>query len=327
MNSSQKIEIIVGFSTHRIEVLPFAKDFMESAEVIILEEPPNEKFCSVLEGKISEEDYVLNEEFWFPEFEKQTLKLLKNFHQQGKKIFQIEPYLEGVKILQQRAEGIVSHQSIDEVLLERIAETEKNAIGKLLRFYEVSLTGDFEKIVDSVKDFSKADAERFRLRDQLRVEAILKVLLSLKQGLKKVYVEAGTIHLYFKKLLQLNTLSLGKVSQFFLLQKVLKSLVGKPYVFPPGELLTLRYIFNRKENPKTENLLAARSLVYIKIIPKEELLPHEENPFPHLKEELHAIKLIERLDFEDCKRLYSKLFWIKDYKEARKLVEDYLKFR
>ncbi|WP_028840624.1 hypothetical protein [Thermodesulfobacterium hveragerdense] len=327
MNSSQKIEIIVGFSTHRIEVLPFAKDFMESAEVIFLEEPPNENFRLVLEGKISEEDYVLNEEFWFPEFEKQTLKILKNFYQQGKKIFQIEPYLEGVRFLQQRAEGLVSQKTTEEYILEKIAETEKNAIEKLLRFYEVSLTNNFEKIVESVKDFSKADAERFRLRDQLRVEASLKLLLSLKQGIKKVYVEAGTIHLYFKKFLQLKTSGFCKVYQVFLLQKVLKPIVGKPYVFPPGELLTLRYIFNRKENPKIENLLAARSLVYIKIIPKEELLPQEENPFPHLKEELHAIKLVEHLDFEDCKRLYSKLFWIKDYKEARKLVEDHLKSR
>ncbi|QER41588.1 hypothetical protein F1847_02080 [Thermodesulfobacterium sp. TA1] len=314
-------ELTIGFSTHRIEVLPLAERFIENSEIIVLEEPPNEKLREVFEGKISEEEYVANVDFWFPEFIKQTLKLLKKFYRQGKKIFQIEPYLEGVKFLQEKAEGINSLKTIDEALLERIAESEKKAIGKLLEFYEVSLSRNFEKIIESVKAFSKADAARFRLRDRLRAEAILNIL---SEG-KRIYIEAGTIHLYLKKILQVRTKNLGKVSHVFLLQDILKPLTGKPFLFPPGELLTLRYIFKLKENSKLENLLAARSLIYIKIIPKEELIPTEENRFPHLNEELKAIKLTEHLGFEDCKRLYFTLFWIKDYKEARKIVENYLK--
>jgi hypothetical protein len=41
----------------------------------------------------------------------------------------------------------------------------------------------------------------------------------------------------------------------------------------PGDILTLNYVFNSGLEEDLANLLAARSLIYIKLIQKEEMLP------------------------------------------------------
>jgi len=316
-----KGNITIGFSPHRVETLPFAEKLMNQHDIIILEEPPNTLFYKVLEEKISLEEYVKNTEFWFPGFTKESLKILRKFYKSGKKIFQIEPYLEKVALIQKELEeGKEIGEIIEDPELKEIYRVENQAIGKLLKYYEVSLSTDFEKIVEAVKEFSRADAERFRLRDYLRAKAIIKILP--EKG--KVYIEAGTIHIYFKKLLHIYLGRNWKISHKFLLENQLKPLIGKPWIFPPGELLTLRYILKRKENEEIENLLAARSLIYIKIIPKEELLPSAEEPFPHLKKELKAINMVNQLSFEDCAILYKKLFLVKESEKAEKIVEKFL---
>ncbi|MDF2953137.1 MAG: hypothetical protein OD816_000382 [Thermodesulfobacterium sp.] len=316
--------ITLGFSPHRIETLPLAEKLMKEHDIIILEEPYNELFFSFLENKISLETYVENNDFWFPNFVKRASLILKNLYNQGKKIFQIEPYLERVLLIQNKlAEGQTPEEILQDSKLKEVYHIENRAIGKLLDYYKTSLENNFSKIIEAVKVFSKADAERFRLRDKLRAKAILKILP--ERG--KVYVEAGTIHIYLKKLLHIYLGKQWKIRHKFLLENYFKPLTGKSWIFPPGELLTLRYILKRKEDPQAENLLAARSLIYIKIIPKEELVPSEKELFPHANKELKAIQMVNKLSFNECATLYRELFFIKDPDKAKKVVENFLKHR
>lgn len=314
--------ITIGFSPHRIETLFFAEKLMKEHDIIILEEPYNEMFYAFLEDKISLKEYLETNDFWFPDFVKTASLILKNLHKQGKKIFQIEPYLEKMFLIQNK---LAKEENLEEILkdpeLKEVYQIEHKVIGRLLEFYEISLEEDFSKIISAVKIFSKADAERFRLRDKLRAKAILKILPERC----KIYIEAGTIHIYLKKLLHIYAGKTWKIMHKFLLENYLKPITGKAWVFPPGELLTLRYILKRKENSQIENLLAARSLIYIKIIPKEELTPSIEDPFPHVKRELKAIQMVNELSIEDCAKLYKKIFFIKEPDKAKKVVEDFLK--
>jgi hypothetical protein len=320
VNSCENL-LTIAFSPHRIETLPFAQKLMQEHDFIILEEPKNPLFYDFLENKVSLEEYLKSSDFWFPEFVKETLLLMKSLYNQGKVILQVEPYLEIVSKLQNvgekegNLENLLEDPEIKEVYLR-----ENKAVGKLIEFYEASVGDDFSKIISTVKDFSKADAERFRLRDYLRAKAILKILPP--KG--KIYIESGTIHIYFKKLLHIYLKGTWKISHKFLLEDFLKPKFNKPWIFPPGELLTLRYILKRKENPQMEDLLAARSLIYIKIIPKEEIIPTPEDPFPHATREISAINMVNKLSFEDCKILYKSLFFIKNYLEAEEIVRTYI---
>ena len=314
------LEVLIGFSPHRIEVLPWAKRFMEKADVIILEEPANLSFKRLLEEKLTIDEYLDGSDFWFPGFVKETVKVLKNFLQEGTKIFQIEPYFTFLRKIQQEEDK----RLVDRYVYRRVYEVEHIATLKLLEYYEASLSKDFDEVVSAVVEFSKADAERFRLRDRLRAIAVSRLIRSLKSS-KSIYIETGTIHVYFKKLLHQMLKDVARIKHVYLLEKVLKRMVGKAWVFPPGETLTLRYILKNKPDPEKERLLAARSLIYIKIIPKEELVPTEKEPYPHLKQELSAIEMVGRLSFEDCKKLYKEIFFIKDYREARDWVKNYIK--
>ena len=313
--------ITLGFSPHRIETLSLAEKLMKEHDIIILEEPYNKLFFSFLENKIPLETYIESNDFWFPNFVKSASLILKNLYNQGKRIFQIEPYLERVILIQNKlAEGQTPEKILQDPELKEVYYMENKAIGKLLDYYKTSLENDFSKIIKAVKIFSKADAERFRLRDKLRAKAILKILP--ERG--KVYVEAGTIHIYLKKLLHIYLGKKWKIRHKFLLENYFKPLTGKSWIFPPGELLTLRHILKRKEDPYIEDLLAARSLIYIKIIPKEEIIPTPEDPFPHATREISAINMVNKLSFEDCKILYKSLFFIKNYLEAKELVKTYI---
>ena len=320
-NASPENFLTIAFSPHRIETLPFAQKLMQKHDFIILEEPKNPLFYAFLKNEVSLEEYLKSSDFWFPEFVKETLLLMKNFYNQGKIILQVEPYLEIVNRFQnslekgENLENLLNDPEIKEVYLK-----ENKAVGKLIEFYEASIGDDFLRIVSTVKEFSKADAERFRLRDYLRAKAVLELLPS--KG--KIYIESGTIHIYFKKLLHIYLKKTWKIFHKFLLEDFLKPKFNKPWIFPPGELLTLRYILKRKEDPHIENLLAARSLIYIKIIPKEEIIPTPEDPFPHAKREIEAINMVNKLSFEDCKILYKSLFFIKNYLEAKEIVKTYV---
>ena len=311
-------EFIIVFSSHRIEFLKFMEKFMQRCDTIILEEAPSLLFYEMLSDRISIKEYLQEEIFEFPNFSFRFYGMLKNLFKNGKKILQIEPYMERLlKIHEMFADGKTPEDISLTAELYEVYEIEKKATKSLIDFYEASISKSFNEIVEAVKTFAKADAERFRIRDMLRAEAI-----SNFQDSGRVFIEAGAIHQYLRKIL-LEKLNNRKVLTVFALEDTVKNLTKRRWIFPPGDILTLRYIFEARENEELENLLSARALIYIMIIEKEEMFPTNEQPIPHLSDELRAIELVNKLSFKDCEKLYFEIRF-KSRLKALNTVKDYV---
>jgi hypothetical protein len=69
-------------------------------------------------------------------------------------------------------------------------------------------------------------------------------------------------------------------------------------------------------------LLAARSIIYSKIVEKDELTD-DLSRFPHLRDELDCIRITKQLSMADCRRLFP-LVRRASSSEARKIFDGYL---
>ncbi len=182
--------ITIGFSSHRIEMIPFAKRLMEDHDVIITEEAPDPKFSAMLFKKISIHEYLSDVDSGFPEFSRRMCKLLRELYRKGKVILQVEPYMEKLTNIH---EMFFAGKQPSDVLkipgLREVYKAEKNATGALLHFYESSMKNSFQNVACcSAEILPVLMQKRFRLRDTMRAKAIAKVL----PGKKRVYVEAGS---------------------------------------------------------------------------------------------------------------------------------------
>lgn len=292
--------ITIGFSSHRLEVLPPVREEMSHHQAIVLEDPPEQDFRDFLEGAISATAYLEDKDIEFPDFSLRQLDMIKGLHHEGKAIFQIEPYQERlIQIHELLAAGHPRAEVENRPEFREIYAAESAASRTLLTFYTAAHTAPFPKVVETVKEFARADAARFRLRDGLRARAIAPLI----RKFSRVYVEAGYIHLFLLKALA--RLIHGKVRfkpKFVLAPRSL-AIIGRPRPMGPGDLLTLHYIFASPLPPERENLLAARSLIHIKLLHKGEMAPGAD-PTPHLNDEIQASLLSSRLTFEACAHLY-----------------------
>ncbi|MFP3868279.1 MAG: hypothetical protein ACLFUU_08970 [Desulfobacteraceae bacterium] len=317
---SDKTLFTLGFSSHRIEALPFAKQQMADHQAIVLEEPPSETLVRMLEEELPVEDYVQEQGSEFPEYSYRQAALLQTMHQAGKTILQIEPFLER---LLQIHEMFARDQTPAQVMalpdLRPVYEVEREATKALLHFYAQSLKTGFIQVVEAVKTFARADAARFRYRDDLRAQG----LAALAGHYDRIYVEAGYIHLGLPRALRRHLGNSGKVRSVFLLGSVVRPLLGTARVLGPGDRLTLIYLFKAKCTSDTENLLAARSLIHIKLLHQEEILP-EGSATPHTDDEVQANLLVNRLSFQDCERLYPLIRFAKR-DQALTQIQNYLR--
>lgn len=310
-----KAALTIGFTSHRVETLMFAKQLMKEHDIIILEEAPNSDFNKMLRKKITIQQYTEDQYLEFPEFSKRYYTILRRLYQNGKKIIQIEPYMDRLfRIYEMFSDGKKPMDILADSELRDVFKVEKSATAALLHFYETSMGNSFSKLIESVKIFAKADAERFRLRDVMRADAISDVVSE-----ERVYVEAGGIHIYLEKVLRQKLKSRFKIKTKFLLEPFIKELTGKSKFFPPGDLLTIHYIIQNKKDEAFENLQAARSLIYIKLLEKEEMLPTRENKAPHIEDEININKLISKLTFEQCEDIYVKIRY-KNRSESLKML-------
>lgn len=313
--------ITIGFSSHRIESLPFVKKLIEDHDVIIIEEAPNPKFIDMLNKRVSINECLSEEDTQFPEFSRRMYKLLQQFHIMGKKILQIEPYMERLmNIYKMFSEGKEPSDVLKIPGSGEVYEAEKKATGELLHFYESSMRNSFPEIIESIKKFARADADRFRLRDKMRAEAIVSALSKFEN---KIYIEAGAVHTYLEKILQKILRGKWKIKSEFLLEPVVEKLTGKRQVIAPGDILTEHYILRRKDNNTFETLRAARSLIYIKILEKEEMIPSKAEKTPHIKDEIRAIELADKLTLSQCEELYRKIRF-RDRHQALEIVQNYI---
>ena len=72
-----------------------------------------------------------------------------------------------------------------------------------------------------------------------------------------------------------------------------------------------------------EDLLAARALIYNKLIHKDETVSPNE-PYPHIRDELEVIEVVKQLTLKDCAKLFLLLRRV-TAEEARAVVTQYLR--
>ncbi len=295
--------ITIGFSSHHVETLPFVCEQMERNQIIVLEEPPSPDFSSMLNGTTSIGDYILELDSGFPEFERQLCGLLRKLHNEGIHVMQVEPYLE--KLLQIH-ELFVDGKTPDQVMrmpdLKEVYLAEKQATAALISYYACSMDAPFDVVVRAVNNFARADALRLTLRERLRAKAIA----ALYRSARTMYVESGYIHYPLYRYLRHEFHSKVKIRVVYLLAPVIKKLQGKRRNMGPGDILTLHYALNGGVQEKLAHLLAARSLIYIKLIKKEELLPNLSKT-PHLDDEIKVNRLVDRLEFHHCQELFEEI--------------------
>jgi hypothetical protein len=316
---TEKTSYTIGFSTHRLESLPFAQEEMEYHEVIVLEEPPSPTLDAVLRGEAEVEEYLWEMDAEFPEFGRRQLEILGELRQQQKTILQIEPYLERlVQIHELFAQEVSPEDVMAREELKAVYQMERETSAALLGFYQLSLQAPFGQVVESVKHFARRDAARFRLRDAMRAQALTK----LAGNYESIYIEAGHMHLALPGELYQRLNGNGRVRSRFLMEKVARRRSSRPRVFGPGDNLTFYHLFHRPLKPEQETLLAAQSLIYIKLLSKDEV-PEDNSATPHLDEELRLSELVRRLSYEDCELLYPHLKRATP-PEALREVQDFL---
>jgi hypothetical protein len=309
--------ITIGFSSHHVEALPYIHQEMEGHQVIVLEEPPSPHFPEMLQGAISNENYVLELDSGFPEFDRQMCALLKELHREGKRIMQVEPYLE---TLLQIHEGLASGKTAEEIRqrpeFQEVYEAEKRATGALISYYSVSTSEAFSAVVEAVKVFARADALRLTIRERLRAEAIS----ALHRPGERMYVEAGYIHYPIYRYLRQEMGKTPRIKVVYLLTPAIKRLGGKRRNMGPGDILTLHYALHNNVREEMANLLAARSLVYIKLVEKEELLPGKSLT-PHIEDEIQVNRQVDRLDFNQCGELFQQIRFSKRQQAVERAKE------
>mgnify|MGYP005853146421 CR=1 FL=1 len=245
---------------------------------------------------------------------------MRELHGEGKPLLQVEPFLEHLLAIHLFfADGHAPADLVPDSDRHRVYKAEREATGALLDYYQVVMNGSFEATLEAVIRFARCDAARFRLRDALRAEAVAERIT----GHRSVFVEAGSIHLSMWHRLRQAAPAPVNVKPVFIAHEALKSLGETGLLFGPGDQLTLTFIFHPdlKETHRGR-LLAARALIYTKLIEKEEVTARE-NTFPHWLNELACIRKVKQLDLADCKRLFPLIRGFGSV-DARRLVDDYL---
>ena len=276
-------------------------DWMRRHDAIYLEEPPAAGFAQMLTGELAVNDYLRELDVEYPAFSRNLCYLLQELKAEGMKIFQIEPFLEILlNIHEYFAEGHRPEELNKSSVQYPVYLAERNATGALLAYYQIVMSGSFEASIEAIKQFARLDAARFRLRDSLRAQA----LAPLIKEYPSTFIEAGVIHYPLWRLLRRRVPPYHRVQLIFIADAALHTLGKKGHLFGPGDLLTLMYIFHPTvAQPKREALLAARSLIYSKLVAKEEST-EDLNSLPHLRDELACIQIARRLSTDDCRRLF-----------------------
>lgn len=311
--------ITIGFSSHHAEVLPYARRQMEQHQIIVLEEAPSPNFLDMLDGRLSIDEYMMALDSGFPEFERLMCILLRELHNKGRQIIQVEPYLEALlQIYELLSEGKTPEDVVKDPRLESVYKAEKRATGALLDYYDYSLRAPFDEVVRAVKTFARTDADRLVMRERLRAQAI-KPLTS--HGVD-IYVEAGYIHYPLYRYLKKALGRAQRICVVYLLAPVVRRLQGRRRNMGPGDILTLHYALHGGLPENLGDLLAARSLIYIKLLQKDEMLPVDSDA-PHSEDEVRVNWVVDSLSLEDCRALFDQIRLAKRERAIR-VVEGYL---
>ncbi len=311
------LHLTLAFSSHRPEILPLAAEQMGPCDLVIMEEPATPEFDRMLAGKLSTEDYLQSIDFEYPDFVRATARLLRTLAVRGMTVWACEPFIERLtEIHEHLADGGRPADFRHDPHLGPVYAAEREATGRLLAFYNAATGNDFDRLLGAVCDFAAADAARFVLRDRLRAAAIAERISGFKG---RVYVEAGYLHLRLLRSLRRRLPSSAVIRPHFLLQDVYRAAGKRAHLYAPGDRLTLALIFGRPPDTPRQQLLAARSLIYNRLIVKDEAAPGDD-PFPDAAEEIRVIDWVERLTLPECRRLHAQLRGIKSLAARRRLA-------
>jgi hypothetical protein len=313
----------VLFTSHRPETLPLAEAAMTGAPLVALEEPPHPQFADMLAGRIPDDDYLMAADYEFPAFARASLALYRRLHAAGTRLVQCDPFMEELFAIHEYfISGGTPGDIAPDSLRGRVYAAERDWSAALLRFYQTAGNQDFASVVAAVQGFARADAARGRLRDRLRAEAVAR-LAEEGPDLRDMAVEAGYIHASLPGALRRALPPDWRVQPRWLLEPAARPLCGKRQVLGPGDVLTLLYTFRPQHQSPRADLLAARSLVYIQMLGKNEQ-EAEPGQFPHTADEARCAALAARLAYADCATLYPRLRGLPP-PHARALAEAYLR--
>ena len=292
---------------------------MRAHEAVLLEEPREPGFADMIAGRLSIDDYLEKQELEFPVFARASAELLRALAADGIEIRQIDPYMELVLSIHGLFEdGGRPGDITAESLMGRVYAMERRWSRALIDFYARSASPDFDRVVAGVQEFARIDARRGWLRDRLRAAQIAKSTTRFRE----VYVEAGTLHLPLLTELRSQVGSAAEVRPVWLLEPVWRRLAGRRQVLGPGDELTLRYAFRPGFSGPRADLLAARSLIHVKLQEKDEVSSSPE-PDPHTRDDFETTKIVSRLSYADCRGLYPRVRAL-GREEARGVVDSHL---
>ncbi len=295
----------VVFTAHRPEMIPLTEGLMKTHDAVFLEEPPTPGFKEMLNGRLSIDDYLAPIDVEYPEFSKRMCCLARDLHANGTTMVQVEPFLEElIAIHDFFANGSTPTDIDHESLRYAVYLRERNVSGALLAYYRTVMTGTFDESISAIITFARQDAAKFRLRDKLRAIAIANRLKQYRSS----YIEAGIIHYCLLPMLKAEIKGEVRVKSIFAARKAISQIGRKGHIYGPGDQLTLLYILHpdTAEATSRKRLLAARSLVYAKLIAKEEITDRLET-YPHIRNELDTIAMVNRLSINDCRALFPQI--------------------
>lgn len=291
----------VVFSNHRPETLAPATALMRAFDAIVLEEPTLPGFESMLDGSMSIDAYLEQNDFQFPEFERHSCELFRALHAQGKALYQVDPYMAQLDAIHTLFASGGKPADIDPLsALGEIYAMEKRWSAALLANYEHCPIEAFDGVVAQVQQFAREDAARGRLRDKLRADAIA----ALAPRHHRIYVEAGSLHIYLLSALAQRLPK--RPLPVYLLAPVIQRLSRRRRALSPGDQLTLLYTYRPDYRGPRADLLAARNLVHTLLAEKEELVDSADE-FPHTRHEVATNALVEQLGYDESKQLYGRI--------------------
>jgi hypothetical protein len=239
----------------------------------------------------------------FPEFSRAQCERLRRLHRSGVQIVQVEPFLATLEALHSRFEAGASPEEVDGHPTQGpVYRAERQYTAALLGYYGVSARRDFERIVEALCLFARADAARGRLRESMRARELVPWLL-LGEDL---YVEAGVLHAGLVPELRRHAPEGVTVQARWLGPGSAEEADGAP-LLTTGDRLTLAFARGDGQDPEKLRLLAARSLVQVALSIKDERVPGPGDPFPHARDDAETNRLVEGLSLEDCRRLFAAL--------------------
>lgn len=307
-------------ANHRPETVDLAKALMARHDAVILEEPPDPGLTPMISGRLGIDPYLETLDLEYPEFGRRMCEVLQGLHRDGKRLYQIEPFLERlIEIHERFADGGRPADLKAGTDLHRVYIAERDATAALIDFYEVSGGGTFEETIGAVKHFARADARRFALRDRMRAEAVAAVLMN--DGTN--YIEAGQMHYPLFQELKRRLPAGYDLTVTFLMAGAVREMGYRSHLYGPGDLLTLLYRFHPNRSRREDDLFAGRALIYSKLIAKEEIV-ETPDPYPHTRDELEVDATVRQLSLADCRRLFP-LVRRASTDIARDMVRHYLK--